>query len=64
MALFQTSVLKTYLAQQDTAIVERAYKKYTKYFHNATRRISKTLKKNNTRQSFWTSCLLTSWIIP
>src|SRR5690606_37018061 len=34
MALFQTSVLKTYLAQQDTAIVERAYKKYTAYFHN------------------------------
>ena len=31
MALFQTSVLKTYLAQQDNSVVERAYKKYTKY---------------------------------
>lgn len=36
MALFQTSVFKTYLAQQDSVIVERAYKKYTKYFRNIT----------------------------
>ncbi len=36
MTLFQTSVLKTYLAQQDSFTIERAYKKYTKYFHNET----------------------------
>ena len=48
MALFQTSVLKTYLAQQDTAIVERAYKKYTKYFHNAT--IQENIKNSKEEQ--------------
>ncbi|WP_369765313.1 DNA methyltransferase [Flavobacterium sp. WC2429] len=35
MSLFQPSVLKKYLSQQDTALVQKAYKKYTKYFHNA-----------------------------
>lgn len=34
MALFQTSVLKKYLAQQDQTAVEKAYRKYTKYFLN------------------------------
>lgn len=34
MPLFQTSVLKTYLAQQDLSAIDRAYKKYSKYFHN------------------------------
>ncbi|MCF7561607.1 hypothetical protein L3X39_13250 [Sabulilitoribacter multivorans] len=34
MALFQTSVLKAYLAQQGNLVLERAYKKYIKYFHN------------------------------
>jgi len=48
MALFQTSVLKTYLAQQDTAIIERAYKKYTKYFHNAT--IQENIKNSKEEQ--------------
>ena len=48
MALFQTSVLKTYLVQQDTAIVERAYKKYTKYFHNAT--IQENIKNSKEEQ--------------
>lgn len=36
MSLFQPSVLKKYLSQQDSALVQKAYKKYTKYFHNAT----------------------------
>ncbi len=36
MALYQTSVLKKYLKQQDTEIVNKAYKKYAKYFLNAT----------------------------
>ncbi len=36
MSLFQPSVLKKYLQQQDTATVQKAYKKYTKYFHNTT----------------------------
>jgi type I restriction-modification system DNA methylase subunit len=34
MSLFQQSVLKKYLSQQDAALVQKAYKKYTKYFHN------------------------------
>jgi type I restriction-modification system DNA methylase subunit len=34
MSLFQPSVLKKYLNQQDTALVQKAYKKYIKYFHN------------------------------
>jgi hypothetical protein len=36
MSLFQPSVLKKYLSQQDSALVQKAYKKYTKYFHNST----------------------------
>lgn len=34
MALFQTSVLKKYLTQQDQTAVEKAYRKFTKYFLN------------------------------
>ncbi len=48
MALFQTSVLKTYLAQQDNSVVERAYKKYTKYFHNLT--IQENIKNSKEEQ--------------
>ena len=48
MALFQTSVLKTYLAQQDSNIVERAYKKYIKYFHNLT--IQENIKNSKEEQ--------------
>ncbi|RTY67129.1 Eco57I restriction-modification methylase domain-containing protein [Flavobacterium sp. LB2P53] len=35
MSLFQPSVLKKYLSQQDSALIQKAYKKYVKYFHNA-----------------------------
>ncbi|WP_417857718.1 Eco57I restriction-modification methylase domain-containing protein [Xanthomarina gelatinilytica] len=48
MALFQTSVLKTYLAQQDSFTIERAYKKYTKYFHNVT--IQENIKNSKEEQ--------------
>jgi hypothetical protein len=48
MALFQTSVLKTYLAQQDNLVVERAYKKYIKYFHNPI--IQENIKNSNEEQ--------------
>ncbi len=34
MALFQSSVLKKYLKQLDGDTVAKAYKKYTKYFHD------------------------------
>lgn len=34
MSLFQISVLKKYLKQQDNEAVAKAYKKFTKYFHN------------------------------
>ena len=37
MALFQNSVLNRYLKLQDTQAVEKAYKKFTSYFHNAER---------------------------
>lgn len=36
MALFQSSVLKSHLALLDEATVEKAYKKYQKYFWNTT----------------------------
>jgi type I restriction-modification system DNA methylase subunit len=36
MSLFQPSVLKKYLSQQDSDQVLKAYKKYVKYFHNIT----------------------------
>ena len=36
MALFQNSVLKKYLKQQDSDVVAKAYKKFAKYFHNPT----------------------------
>lgn len=36
MALYQTSVLKNQLKQQDPATVQKAYKKYRKYFLNPT----------------------------
>lgn len=36
MALFQISVLKKYLKQQDTDTLGKAYKKYSKYFLNTT----------------------------
>ncbi len=35
MSLFQISVLKGYLKQQDSDAATKAYKKYTKYFHDA-----------------------------
>lgn len=36
MALFQTSVLKNYLKRQDAEPVAKAYKKFSKYFHNTS----------------------------
>ncbi|PRP66271.1 Eco57I restriction-modification methylase domain-containing protein [Nonlabens agnitus] len=36
MALFQTSVLKSHLAQLDETTVDKAYKKFQKYFWNTT----------------------------
>ena len=36
MALYQASVLKKYIKQLDTAKLNKAYKKYTKYFLNST----------------------------
>jgi len=34
MALYQTSVLKNYLKRQDKETVAKAFKKFSKYFHN------------------------------
>ncbi|SNR68747.1 hypothetical protein SAMN06265371_108222 [Lutibacter agarilyticus] len=36
MGLFQPSVLNSYLNLQDQSVITKAYKKYTKYFHNTT----------------------------
>lgn len=35
MPLFQQSVLKKFLSQQDKSLVDKAYKKYCKFFHDA-----------------------------
>ena len=48
MAIFQSSVLKKYLKQLDATEVAKAYKKYTKYFHNAT--IQQNIKDSNEEQ--------------
>jgi len=48
MPLFQTSVLKTYLAQQDQSAIDRAYKKYSKYFHNLA--IQENIKNSKEEQ--------------
>ena len=34
MALFQKSVLKKHLKQQDSQAVNKAFKKFSKYFHD------------------------------
>lgn len=34
MPLFQPTVLKKYLSQQDKELIAKAYKKYAKYFLN------------------------------
>jgi hypothetical protein len=36
MPLFQASVLKKYLSQQDTAKITTAYAEYSAYFHNGS----------------------------
>ncbi|MFT5250822.1 MAG: hypothetical protein ACI93P_002565 [bacterium] len=36
MSLYQISVLKNYINLQEKAVVEKAHKKYTKYFLNST----------------------------
>jgi hypothetical protein len=48
MAIFQSSVLNKYLKQQDDTEVAKAYKKYTKYFHNST--IQQNIKDSNEEQ--------------
>ncbi|WP_407264882.1 DNA methyltransferase [Tenacibaculum maritimum] len=48
MALFQTSVLKKYLAQQDANLVDKAYRKYTKFFLNIE--IQQNIDKSNEEQ--------------
>jgi len=36
MPLYQSSVLKKYLRQQDSAVIDKDYKTFVKYFHNPT----------------------------
>lgn len=48
MALFQTSVLKQHLNLQDEAVVDKAYKKYQKYFLNPT--IQENIKSSKEEQ--------------
>ncbi|WP_085765921.1 Eco57I restriction-modification methylase domain-containing protein [Nonlabens spongiae] len=48
MALFQTSVLKSHLAQLDVDTVDKSYKKFQKYFHNTT--IQENIRANKEEQ--------------
>lgn len=48
MALFQTSVLKKYINLQELAVVEKAYRKYQKYFLNPT--IQENIKSSKEEQ--------------
>lgn len=48
MPLFQQSVLNKYLSQQDKTLVDKAYKKYSKYFHNPT--IQENIRNNKEEQ--------------
>ena len=48
MALFQTSVLKSYLAQLDDSAVEKAFKNYQKYFWDTS--IQENIKKAKEEQ--------------
>ena len=48
MALFQTSVLKQYINLQELAVVEKAYRKYQKYFLNPT--IQENIKSSKEEQ--------------
>ncbi|GAA3515327.1 hypothetical protein GCM10022393_31640 [Aquimarina addita] len=59
MALYQTSVLKKYLKQQDTEIVNKAYKKYTKYFLNPT--IQENIR-NSKEEQFQATFLTESYL--
>ncbi|NER13498.1 N-6 DNA methylase [Leptobacterium flavescens] len=53
MPLYQNSVLKTYLAQQDKELVSKAYKKFAKYFHNPVRQQNiKKIKEEGFQQKF------------
>ncbi|TPV33233.1 restriction endonuclease subunit M [Paucihalobacter ruber] len=48
MPLFQTSVLKSHLAQQDHGAIAQLYKKYAAYFHNIT--IQENIKNSKEEQ--------------
>ena len=48
MPLFQTSVLKKYLSQQDTTKITTAYAEYSSYFHNST--IQENIHNNIVKQ--------------
>jgi type I restriction-modification system DNA methylase subunit len=53
MAIFQTSVLKKFLKQQDEAAVTKAYKKFTKYFHDPeTQDNIRAIKEEGFQQKF------------
>lgn len=48
MALSIASVLKKYLSQQDIDQIQKAYKKYSKYFHNPA--IQENIRNNKEEQ--------------
>lgn len=53
MSLFQNSVLKTYLKQQDQEAVSKAYRKFTKYFHHPkTQENIRKIKEEGFQQKF------------
>ena len=50
MALFQTKVLKDYLDKQDAKAVEKAYKKFTSYFHNTE--VQRNIRSSKEEQEY------------
>ena len=53
MSLFQKSVLTKYLMQQDSEDVAKAYKKFSKYFHNPeTQENMRNIKEEGFQQKF------------
>jgi len=48
MAMFQNTVLANYLKLQDNEVIEKAFKKFVKYFHNSDRQ--KNIKESKEEQ--------------
>jgi type I restriction-modification system DNA methylase subunit len=59
MPLYQTSVLKKHIKLQDSEVIQKAYKKYVKYFHNTT--IQENI--NNSKEEEYQGIFLTELFV-